>query len=99
MLVIMLIMIMTTMITMMMMMMMMVLTSLTGPAMREVPVSAIAWQPPAQNEVLKKDHCEKHHYGCCDHHHAMTMIKIEEVVNLHIFSSLSQAIRDQISLR
>ena len=34
------------------MMMVMKMTSLTGPAMREVPVSAIAWQPPAQKVVF-----------------------------------------------
>ena len=43
-------------ITMIMFMMLMVMkmTSLTGPAMREVPVSAIAWQPPAQKVVFLK---------------------------------------------
>ena len=35
-------------------MMVMKMTSLTGPAMREVPVSAIAWQPPAQKVVFLK---------------------------------------------
>ena len=51
-------------------------TSLTGPAIREVPVSAMAWQPPEQKVVWTQfldlsyffltmiDHCDEHLAHC-----------------------------------